>query len=85
MGVTEAQRFELHRQLQKSLGEDVAHSLMEYLPPVGWADVARKRDVEVVERRVNAAIAGGSAFALAILAIQVQVLLMVSEIASKVG
>ena len=85
MAVTEAQRFELHQQLQKTLGEDVAHSLMEYLPPVGWADVARRRDVEVVERRLNAAIGGGLAFALALLAIQVQILFVVSDIASKVG
>lgn len=85
MAVTEAQRFELHRELQKTLGENVAHSLMEYLPPVGWADVARTRDVEVVERRLNAAIGGGLALALAILAISVQTLLVVSEIAGKVG
>ncbi|MEY2967174.1 MAG: hypothetical protein RLY50_1224 [Actinomycetota bacterium] len=63
----------------------MAHSLMEYLPPVGWADVARRRDVELVERRLNAAIGGGLAFALALLAIQVQILFVVSEIASKVG
>jgi hypothetical protein len=55
------------------------------LLPVGWADVARRRDVEVVERRLNAAIGGGLAFALALLAIQVQILFVVSDIASKVG
>jgi len=85
VAVSEAQRFELHRQLQKTLGEDVAHSLMEYLPPLGWADVARRRDVEVVERRLNAAIGGGLALVLALLAIQVQTLLVVSEIAGKIG
>ena len=85
MSVTEARRFELHQELQKVLGVDVAHTLMDYLPPVGWNDLARKRDVEVVERRLNAAIGGGLAFALAMLAVQVQILLMVSEIAGKVG
>ena len=58
---------------------------MDYLPPVGWNDLARKRDVEIVERRLNVVIGGGLTFALAIMAIQVQILLMVSEIASKVG
>ena len=48
-------------------------------------ELAEYRDVEVVERRLNAAIAGGLAFALAIMAIQVQILLIVSEIAGKVG
>jgi hypothetical protein len=52
---------------------------------VGWADVARRRDVEVVERRLNAAIGGGLALVLALLAIQVQTLLVVSEIAGKIG
>ena len=92
MSVTEARRFELHQELQKILGVDVAHTLMDYLPPVGWNDLARKRDVEVVERdvraverRLNVVIGGGLTFALAIMAIQVQILLMVSEIASKVG
>ena len=85
MSVTEARRFELHQELQKILGVDVAHTLMDYLPPVGWNDLARKRDVEIVERRLNVVIGGGLTFALAIMAIQVQILLMVSEIASKVG
>lgn len=85
MSVTEARRFELHQELQKILGVDVAHTLMDYLPPVGWNDLARKRDVEVVERRLNVVIGGGLTFALAIMAIQVQILLVVSDIASKVG
>jgi len=85
VSVTEARRFELHQELQKILGVDVAHTLMDYLPPVGWNDLARKRDVEVVERRLNVVIGGGLTFALAIMAIQVQILLVVSDIASKVG
>jgi hypothetical protein len=48
-------------------------------------EVARRRDVEVVERRLNAAIGGGLALVLALLAIQVQTLLVVSEIAGKIG
>jgi hypothetical protein len=85
VSVSEARRFELHRELQNALGEDVAHTLMEYLPPIGWADVARRRDVEAVERRLNVVIGGGLAFALAIVAVQVQILLTVADIASRVG
>ena len=44
-----------------------------------------ERDVRAVERRLNVVIGGGLTFALAIMAIQVQILLMVSEIVSKVG
>ena len=44
-----------------------------------------ERDVRAVERRLNVVIGGGLTFALAIMAIQVQILLIVSEIASKVG
>jgi hypothetical protein len=48
-------------------------------------ELVEHRDVEIVERKLNAAIGGGLAFALAILAIQVQTLFMVSELVSKVG
>ena len=36
------------------LGDDAGITLMEMLPPVGWADVATKRDLDVLEQRLEA-------------------------------
>lgn len=80
MGTSEAQRFELHLELKRILGDDVANNLMDYLPPTSWSDVARKRDVDVIERRINVAITGGLAFALALLALQVQIVLSIANL-----
>jgi hypothetical protein len=46
MPITEESRFELYEKLRKALGAEEATTLMEHLPPVGWADVATKRDLE---------------------------------------
>lgn len=46
MVVDERSRFLLHARLEELLGHDEATTLMEYLPPVGWADVATRRDLE---------------------------------------
>ena len=46
MTVTETNRFEMHLKLRDMMGDDVAETLMEHLPPTGWADVARKSDVD---------------------------------------
>jgi 3-deoxy-D-arabino-heptulosonate 7-phosphate (DAHP) synthase class II len=55
MSITEARRTEMHIVLRESLGPRVADSLMEHLPPSGWADVARQSEVnlrfEMVGRR----------------------------------
>jgi len=48
MSVTERQRHALHEWAKPSGGEEVAETLMELLPPVGWADVATKRDLDVL-------------------------------------
>ncbi|MBU3704568.1 MAG: hypothetical protein FGM42_09395 [Ilumatobacteraceae bacterium] len=53
MTINEAQRFELHAELRKILGDGVAGTLMDHLPPGGWADVARTRDVNQLHDRVD--------------------------------
>ena len=44
--VSEAQRRALHDGLVKKLGAYVADTLMGYLPPAGWSDLARQSDVD---------------------------------------
>lgn len=48
MAVDERSRHELYRKLETVLGPDEAATLMEHLPPVGWADVATQRDVALL-------------------------------------
>lgn len=42
----EASRHQLHQALIDALGDQEAAILMEHLPPVGWADVATKADID---------------------------------------
>jgi hypothetical protein len=54
MAVTEESRHQLYTRLESVLGPQEATVLMEHLPPIGWADVATKRDLEIVEARLEA-------------------------------
>ena len=45
MAITEANRLEMYLELRKVLGDEKADTLMEHLPPVGWANVARQDDM----------------------------------------
>lgn len=54
MAIDESSRHQLHVRLEEVLGSDEAAVLMEHLPPIGWADVATKHDLEQVEARLVA-------------------------------
>jgi hypothetical protein len=47
MVLDERSRHELYLRLEEVLGPERAETLMEMLPPVGWADVATKRDLDL--------------------------------------
>jgi len=46
MAIDERSRHEMYLKLEQALGAEAAATLMEHLPPVGWADVATKRDLD---------------------------------------
>ena len=48
MAISEESRHHLYRRLEAVLGAEEATTLMEHLPPVGWADVATKRDLDML-------------------------------------
>jgi hypothetical protein len=53
MAIDERERHELHQRLEAALGADEAATLMAYLPPAGWSDVATKHDLFELEGRVS--------------------------------
>ena len=53
MVLDERARHELFLRLEAALGPESAETLMEMLPPVGWADVATKRDLDALEDRMT--------------------------------
>jgi hypothetical protein len=52
MSVDERRRLELAEAAKRALGDDAGITLMELLPPVGWADVATKHDLAQLEERL---------------------------------
>ena len=53
MAPDERSRLQLADAAKRAFGDDAGITLMELLPPVGWADVATKHDVSLVERRLG--------------------------------
>ena len=54
MAISEEARHRLYLALEQSIGPDQATTLMSHLPPVGWADVATKRDLEMQDLKLEA-------------------------------
>lgn len=68
IAITDAERRHLHDQAEQAMGEEAGNTLMGYLPPVGWQDVATKADVatlksdlESLEARLKAEMQAGNA------------------------
>lgn len=53
MPIDERERHRLHERLDEVLGPEEAVTLMSHLPPVGWADVARRSDLDQIETRLE--------------------------------
>ena len=58
MALDERARHELFLRLEEALGPEQAETLMEMLPPVGWADVATKRDLDALGDKLLAGLRG---------------------------
>ena len=54
MSVDERNRLQLAEAAKRVLGDDEGITLMELLPPVGWADVATKQDLELLGYKFTA-------------------------------
>jgi hypothetical protein len=87
MSISEAKRFDRQVGLRSHLGDNVANILMEHLPPSGWSDFARTRDIEFIdkrigmlEKRLNVVISAGIACGLALIALQVQIMLSIARL-----
>ena len=53
MAVDERSRLRLAEVAKRVFGDEAAITLMELLPPVGWADVATKHDLAHLETVMN--------------------------------
>jgi hypothetical protein len=49
MSVSEHDRHQLFTWFEEHMGSERAATMMNLLPPVGWGDVATRRDLELLE------------------------------------
>lgn len=59
MAVTDRQRRIVQEWATRVGDEEVAEALMELLPPVGWADIATKRDLDALRSGLRADLSDG--------------------------
>jgi hypothetical protein len=53
MAVDERSRLQLADAAKRAVGDDAGITLMELLPPVGWADVATKQDLAFLGTKID--------------------------------
>lgn len=53
MTISETARLDMLSGLRTHVGEAVANTLIEHLPPGGWYDVARTGDFDRIETRID--------------------------------
>jgi hypothetical protein len=54
MSVSEHERHQLFTWFEEHMGSERAATMMSLLPPVGWGEVATRRDLELLEARIDA-------------------------------
>jgi BMFP domain-containing protein YqiC len=53
MSVTEFERHQLYSWFEEHMGQERATTMMNLIPPTGWGDVATRRDLHLVEARID--------------------------------
>ena len=53
MAVSEYERTQLFNWFEEHMGKERASTMMNLLPPVGWGDVATRRDLQLLEERLE--------------------------------
>jgi hypothetical protein len=54
MSVSEHERHQLFTWFEEHIGSERAATMMSLLPPVGWGEIATRRDLELLEANIDA-------------------------------